>query len=118
LIGSGPDTFMTVFPEEAQNRYENLPYDKAHNEYVQILVCQGVLGLLFYLAFLGTLIFKNIRRAFNDPVLTAVLVAVAGYSVQAFFNISLPLASQIFWVLLGIMTGRLRQLKAAKASEL
>jgi len=102
IIGNGPDTFEHVFPAEAQFMYGQF-YDKAHNEYLQILICQGVLGLLFYLVFLGALFGRAIPRAFRNPLLMAVLAGFTGYCVQAFFNISLPIASQMLWVMAGVM---------------
>ena len=103
IIGSGPDTFENAFPPEAQYAYgEN--YDKAHNEYIQILICQGILGLACYLVFLGGVLYKPMPAAFKDPILMAVLAAFAGYCVQAFFNISLPIASQVLWVFAGILS--------------
>jgi len=105
IIGSGPDTFRNAFPIDAQLEYGEM-YDKAHNEYLQILICQGILGLLCYLVFLGCVLFKSVPRAFKDPVIMAVLAALAGYCVQAFFNISHPVASQMLWVFAGILASR------------
>lgn len=102
VIGSGPDTFAKVFPEDAQWHYGER-YDKAHNEYLQILICQGVLGLLCYLVFLGAIFGRSVRRAFRNPLLMAVLAAFTGYSIQAFFNISVPIASQMLWAMAGIL---------------
>jgi O-antigen ligase len=102
IIGSGPDTFFSAFPDEAQYAYGE-PYDKAHNEYLQILICQGILGLIFYLVFLCGVIYRPVPAAFKNPIPMAVLAAFVGYCVQAFFNISLPIASQILWILAGMM---------------
>ena len=105
ILGTGPDTFGQAFPAEAQMRYgEN--YDKAHNEYIQILICQGILGLVCYLLFLVSSSLKSIPKAFRDPMLMAVLAAFAGYCVQALFNISLPIASQLLWVLAGMLANK------------
>jgi O-antigen ligase len=106
VFGNGPDTFGFVFPkqEEAAELYRT-NFDKAHNEYLQILICQGILGLLCYLVFLGALFVKAVPKAFKDPLLLAVLAAFTGYCVQAFFNISLPIASQMLWVMAGIIAG-------------
>jgi hypothetical protein len=102
VIGSGPDTFELVFPADAQGFYmEN--YEKAHNEYIQILVCQGILGLLAYLIFLCDILRKVISKAFRDPILMAVTAAFIGYAAQAVFNISAPIASQMLWVFAGMM---------------
>ena len=105
LIGSGPDTFPLRFPAEAQWVFTEF-YDTAHNEYIQYLIAQGILGLLAYLLFAVSLIVKSIRKAFSDPIIMAVLAAFAGYLAQAFFNISHPIASQILWVFAGILASR------------
>lgn len=127
IWGTGPDSFAKAFPaeahlaclefhEECEAARPGLPdanhfdpsrhyefYDKAHNEYIQLLICQGILGLLFYLAFLGILFVKSVPKTFKNPLLMAVLAAFTGYCIQAFFNISLPIASQMLWVLAGIL---------------
>ena len=105
IIGTGPDTFAYSFPIEAQGFYGET-YDKAHNEYIQILICQGILGLLCYLVFLGGVFIKAIPNVFKNPILMAVVVAFIGYCVQAFFNISLPIASQILWIFAGMMVNK------------
>ena len=105
IIGTGPDTFEHAFPTEAQMKYgEN--YDKAHNEYIQILVCQGILGIICYLVFLVSSSIKSVPKAFRNPLLMAVLAAFTGYCVQAFFNINLPIASQLLWVFAGMLANK------------
>ena len=102
IIGSGPDTFGLAFPDEAQWYYGEM-YDKAHNEYIQILICQCILGFLCYLVFLGDNFRKAVVKALRNPMLMAVLAAFVGYCVQAFFNISTPIASHMLWVCAGIL---------------
>ena len=104
LIGSGPDTFVDrfeTFKEESVSQF-NQYYDKAHNEYLQILICQGILGLVAYLAFLGAVLLKAIKPAFEHPLLLACLLACVSYLVLAFFSISLPISAPALWILLGI----------------
>ena len=115
ILGNGPDTFRNSFPIEGQAegivRFATY-YDKAHNEYLQILTCQGILGLLCYMLFLGGVFIKSVSRAFRNPLMMAIIIAVFGYLAQAFFNISLPVASQILWVFLGmLMNERVQNLK-------
>lgn len=105
IIGTGPDTFHLAFPLEAQG-YLGESYFNAHNEYIQYLVTHGILGLVAYLLFVGAVIVKSVRKAFSDPIITAVFIAFIGYLAQAFFNISHPIASQILWVLAGILLSR------------
>ena len=105
VIGSGPDTFMSVFPEEAQMVHAE-HYENAHNEYLQILICQGILGLLCYLTFLGAVLVKAVPTAFKNPLVMAALAAFVGYCAQAFFNLSLPITSQMLWVAAGILASK------------
>ena len=111
VIGTGPDTFGFNFPGEAQGFYGER-YDKAHNEYLQILICQGILGLLFYIVFIGGIFIKAIPKAYKNPLTMAILAAFIGYCAQAFFNISLPIASQTLWVFAGILASNRPPLKA------
>lgn len=105
LIGSGPDTFVNRFePFRAETMAKfNQYYDKAHNEYLQILFCQGILGLAAYLLFLVGLFRKAAVRAFSDPLLFACSIACLSYLVQAFFSISLPITAPLLWILLGVV---------------
>ena len=97
--------FFFAFPEEA-HMIAGETYDKAHNEYIQILICQGALGLACYLVFLAGALIKPIPKSFKNPLAMAVLAAFAGYCVQAFFNISLPIASQTLWVFAGMLVNK------------
>ena len=107
LFGSGPDTFGAVF----EGTYPGLAVslmgtyvDKAHNEYLQILITLGAAGLLAYGTVL-TLSFRNwlkqMRSTFRPEVFAAGLAA-AGYLLQAFFNISTPIAAPFLWCMLGL----------------
>jgi O-antigen ligase len=105
IIGSGPDTFYHAFPPDAHG-FEQHSFDTAHNEYIQILICQGILGLVSYLVFLVTASVKAIPKAFRSPQVMTVLVAFVGYCVQAFANIRLPITSQLLWVFAGMLANR------------
>jgi O-antigen ligase len=110
IIGSGPDTFYYAFPEEAQGFYEE-EYENAHNEYVQILICQGIIGLVCYLIFIVGLLIKSIPKAFKNPLLMAVMAAFAGYCIQAFFNLSIPIVTPLLWVFAGMLANeRVREM--------
>lgn len=108
LLGSGPDTFgllyHSVYPlNNAQY------YDKAHNEYLEVLLTMGLPMLLCLLSIYGTCL-KNILQRFISKQATwvsaACLFAVCGYLVQAFFGISYMLSAHLLWILLGLGTGQ------------
>ena len=117
LLGGGPDSLIFVYPTDQQMVIGGL-VDKAHNEYLQILICQGILGLLCYLIFIGGVFFKGIKKAVQYPIHMAVLAAFTGYCVQAFFNISLPIIGQLLWVFAGLLASRPPPLTASENATL
>lgn len=110
LFGSGLDTFgeayHSVFP--VRDEY----FNKAHNEYIQILITQGLPALLCYFTlYFYTL--KNTVRKFkemyikkmtaNDYIYIGMFIAVIGYMFQAIFNISVIDIAPFFWMILGLL---------------
>lgn len=117
LIGSGPDTFVNrfeVYRSVTVAKFGQF-YDKAHNEYLQIIFCQGLLGLLSYLAFLAAALGKALKRAFDDPWVFACGFACVSYLAQAFFSINLPITAPLLWILLGVVYGRYRAAAGGRA---
>jgi O-antigen ligase len=108
-VGSGPDTFDVVFPDDDEKRkvFGEMIVDKAHNEYLQMAITLGVPALAVYL----WLVFVVLRRSFQTVRgfreeekihLYGFISAIIGYLVQAFFNISVVPVAPLFWALLGI----------------
>lgn len=110
IFGIGPDNFKTVFAEhffdEAKEQFpsSNGNVDKAHNEFLDVLVDNGILGLLAYLAFFGSLLWTALRRADNKAKVLApvFVIAVIGYMAHAFFGYQLPIQSPCMWVMTGM----------------
>lgn len=102
IIGSGPDTLLPLLMEahEQQMLETGSLTDNAHNEYLQYLTTHGVIGLVSYLA----LIFLSLKKCFykspHDFYRRSLAVAVCAYCIQAFFNISQPITTPIFFCLL------------------
>lgn len=112
IFGSGPDTFCNVFKEaygeESEKFFGGRNLDKAHNEYLQLLICSGITGLGAFLAFIGGMIVKAFRRAADNPLLVCCAMGVVGYAVHAFFGYSLPINSPLMWVLFGLTGAAVR----------
>lgn len=77
--------------------------DKAHNEYLHIAVTSGILSLGVYLTLLFSIIKKGFDQITEDPMKLALVVAAAGYAIQAFFNISVVSVVYVFWIFLGLL---------------
>lgn len=113
LLGSGPDTFEKVFkmsPEEAKLHFESesVYVDKAHNDYLQIIITMGFPALIIYIIFLAMVTFKsfsNIQKKQYDRYTICLLSAAIAYIAQAFFNISVVSVAPLFWSVLGLLMG-------------
>lgn len=79
--------------------------DKAHNEFLQILVTEGIFCLICYLVFYGIIIYKGSIRTFKKKEIY-LLLPVVGYLVQAMFNISVIEVAPIFYISLGLLIER------------
>ena len=75
-------------------------YDKAHNDYLQILVTQGLLCLIIYLLFYINIFILGFRKDIYY------ILPVIGYLIQIFFNISVIEIAPIFYVCLGLVVDR------------
>jgi putative inorganic carbon (HCO3(-)) transporter len=107
LTGGGPDTFshrMTaVFTRIDENgKTIRRTIDCAHNEYLNILVNQGLPALLFYLAALLCSFVRWFRRR-GDAAAALAGAALLCYALQAFFGISTPTCTGFFWIVWGLL---------------
>lgn len=107
LFGGGPDTlglrgidpFIRWDPARGMVKRA---IDAAHNEYLNILVNQGVFALISYLSAL----IAAAAAWYRAPENTASVVAGAGvlfYCVQAFFGISMCFSAPYMWLSLGLL---------------
>lgn len=100
LFGYGPDTYLVVsertFYEEMVNRYGEV-YDSAHNEYINYLICEGLIGLIAYLGIFISAIRLGLKKLGDNPLILAPIMAVISYMVQAIVNIAIPITTPIFF---------------------
>ena len=111
LAGGGADTFphrMTArFTRELEDgRVIQRVIDCAHNEYLNILVNQGLPALLFYLAALVCSLTGWFKRRGGAAAALAG-GAVLCYALQAIFGISTPSCSGFFWIFWGLLEASL-----------
>ena len=104
LLGGGPDTmgnrglyFVKTLEDGSELRRG---IDCAHNEYLNVLVNQGVPALLCLLSAL----FFTLVRAFRSEDAAAVLRAVlVSYMIDALFGISMAANAAFFWLTFGLL---------------
>ncbi len=117
LLGYGPDSFPYVYPlrEEPSLGSTTVTLNRdAHSQQVQMLVEQGVLGLLASLGM--TLVplaaggYVLVRRSAAYPwrtrlLLLAVLSALAGRAAEQLAGVDKLADTLLSWVLLGLLVG-------------
>ncbi len=82
----------------------NVCYDKAHNEFLQIYLCEGIVTLLLYITFICYIIKESIKKVkVNDYKYFAILIAVISYFVQSIFNIRIIEIAPMLFMLLGFL---------------
>lgn len=115
FVGTGPDTFAIVFPQNDYigkiNAY-NTPLmlvDKPHNLYLQIAVNTGILSLVAFLAVLIVYFITGIKACFLNQAPerisqygAGIFISICSYLVAGLFNDSSIAVAPIFWVLLGL----------------
>ncbi len=105
LFGYGPDTYLIVsertFYEEMVEKFGEV-YDSAHNEYINYLICEGIIGLVSYLGIFISGIRYGIKNMKHNIYILAPISAVVAYMVQAVVNIAIPITTPVFFTLLYI----------------
>lgn len=112
LFGYGPDAHekaMKVFNEEYIKKFNNpVILDRAHNNYLDIALAQGIVGLGAYLWVIGAFVIwirKTIMQACHREkklIYISIFSAVSGCLINDFFIFSIVTVSPTFWSLLGL----------------
>ena len=115
VIGSGPDNFPLIFPQNDFLAKANISMDvntvvdKPHNLYLQIATNTGVLSLLSLLTLWGIYIISSLKLYSNitfdslDKYIGgSALISIIGYLTAGMFNDSVNSIAPIFWILLGL----------------
>lgn len=99
--GVGVDNFCDAFKGDCLRSKDGTKrISKAHNEYLQILITEGIFAALIYLIICGIVVYSGIRDGFKNKTLLFIL-PVIGYLVQAFFNISVIGVAPLFFLAMG-----------------
>lgn len=106
ILGWGLGAFSEVYPQ-FRSFYTNFFVDKAHNDYLQLLVETGALGFATMLWFLLVVFRSAIGKLkswtvdTNGAVSLAAMLGITGILVHSFvdFNLQIPANAALFYVL-------------------
>jgi len=107
FFGTGPETFAYSFlpyrPVELNQTAEwEFLYNKAHNEYLNIAACTGLLGLGTYLFLIGKFVFWNIKQRDRSILQAGLFAGWVGVVVSNFFGFSVVITSLLFWLFMAL----------------
>lgn len=120
LSGCGIERLGTVYYNECE-LIDGIYFDKAHNEYLNLWITEGIFAVIFYLVFLFALFLPGVLQFWEklrqklkgkgesyafDDVTRIAFFAFFGYIAQAFFNISVIQAAPYFWIICGLLYSR------------
>ncbi len=117
LVGAGPDCFSNAayarYPVNeilhATGKWETALYANAHNEWLNILVNQGILGLVSYGGIFATLFIRLWKSARRDPSALLGILAVSGYCVYGVVSFQQTVSTPLVFAVLGISEAALRK---------
>jgi putative inorganic carbon (HCO3(-)) transporter len=115
ILGTGLDTFKTVFPRYATTAFAsidgaNVASRTAHNEILQVLATQGVVGFLVVLG-LTLFILRAWQVAYlkhkdswkDQLILFGLLGAWTAYSIQNIFSFGVAVIDTFYWLILALI---------------
>lgn len=116
-VGVGPDCFSNavyaLYPVNdiihPTGKWETASYANAHNEWLNMLVNQGILGLLFYMGIFGTGFVRLWRRSRGDVRALLGILAVAGYCAYGVVSFQQTVSTPLIFAVLGISEAMLRE---------
>ena len=108
IFGSGTGAFLTAFAPYNVGLPET--FDFAHNDFLQIAACQGIVGLALYLGFIISLAVRGFKNVFTCPWVLVCISSCVGYIVYSFFTFSIAIVSPLFWVMAGLLDKMVRQI--------
>ena len=121
FIGVGPDCFAysmdTYCAEEVASYYHGLQLACAHNEWLNMLVAEGVLGLFTYTAIFITEFSRLGKIAVKEPMAIPVMAAIAAYMGHNFFCYQQCICTPTIFIIIGIGEMVIRHTKAEAAKE-
>ena len=104
IVGIGMDNLAYKYSEYYQKRYKkdsDRYNNRAHNAILEILVTQGIIGLLAWLS-LFIFYFKLVYENKENLIIISLSSGVVAYMVQNMFTFSGPGIAPLFWILMGL----------------
>lgn len=118
LFGTGPDTTYPIYQQICTESFltdYGSYFDNAHNEYLQLLLTHGIIGVVSYVGWFLFSIVTYLKKGKEDSTFTAIAFAIFAYMAMAVVGIQMITCMGIVIVLLGL--GRCEKTTTARAGR-
>lgn len=110
LVGVGAGNYQWIFTMYKDEQLRFATYDHAHNDYLQVLLEQGIIGFFLLAIAVGIVTYKIIRGYMvrRDPLIKGVLfgslmvIIFMGMHATVEFNFRIPANAMYFYIILGL----------------
>lgn len=120
LFGAGPDCYAEYMYSHASmdlqvfGQFQDAIFANSHNEWLTMLLNEGLFGAMAYLGFFLTAFVRFFRRVDTQPVLIAGALAVATYSINSFFSFQQVVSTPLIFMLIGACEASCRSLSESR----
>lgn len=112
IFGHGNESIRSLMDERFYDEMLQVTgtvYDNAHNEYLQYLVTQGLLGMLSYVGVVVTAAIAGVKKIKKSPYILGLLLAVISYAIQAIFNVNQCITTPYMFLMTAMLIGVCRR---------
>lgn len=114
FLGSGPDTFTMVYPQNdylymANAGFRGAILTKPHSLYLQIAVQTGMVSLIAFLVFYGMYFVSSMKLYLKEKFTSiyskigvAIFIGTISYMIAGITNDSSVTTAPLFWVMIGV----------------
>lgn len=123
LVGVGPDCFaayLYAVPELAQRAYMQFGTSRltnAHNEWLTMLVNQGILGVVCYAGFFVSAFVRFIKKAPAQPILYLCAASILTYTVHNIVSFQQVLNVPFVFMILGAGEGLCKKMQGKETVD-
>ena len=96
--------FYYAFTPRLIDPVSSFQVDKAHNDYLQRLLCESIFSLIIYIVFLTVLFFDDLKE--KNLFYKCIFLGFFAYIVSIFFNISVIRVAPIYWIIVGLLMSK------------
>ncbi len=108
ILGWGPENYLNAYEKYYDpdfSLYGDTWLDRAHNKLFDILVMQGMVGLLIYLALFTSLFWIILKKVYKENIILSLMLVsgLTAYFVQNLFLFDQILSNMAFFALLAFI---------------